>query len=175
MNALGGQHADLVSNRSLTFTAAGNGSVTVNCAAATNKTTCTAVDSPFLVRGSLLTPVAITPVIIPGPTGHGAASCDAASPSWTVSDIYYSDHEGDGINATAMQRFNFLLYNNHNGYQASCMSGDYAGEIQCAGNEFQAPSNGRYLITTSAVFDPVSYAFSLNQTWFCDDADPAKP
>ena len=33
----------------------------------------------------------------------------------------------------------------------------------------------KYRIITEASFDPANFAFSLNETWYCDDLDPTVP
>ena len=77
--------------------------------------------------------------------------------------------------------FNLFLVNDVTGHEASCMHGSpVAGEtgpaaISCIGTEFQSPFPNRYSINTVATFDPQSYRFSFNQTWYCDDENPAKP
>lgn len=157
--------------RSLTFTAEGSSS------AASNYT------SPLLVRGSLTSPVAITPVYATGPTGHNLAGCTSRSekPSWVLSSIHYTDEPGDGVHSTPFRNFNLIVTNPANGYQASCMPGGSFGEtsdlsrLTCAGSEFQSFSVGQYPILTQASFDPETSTFSLNQTWYCDDTDAAKP
>lgn len=153
------------------FTAAGNGSAAAN------------YTSPILVRGSLLEPVAITPAYADGPTGHDTPGCTARSekPSWVLSHVSYTNRTGDGVTATPMRSFNLILTNAANGYEASCMPGtsfDYSADpshLVCAGEEFQSFRVGRYPISTEASFDEATSTFSLRQTWFCDDHDPAKP
>ncbi|KAK0726844.1 hypothetical protein B0T26DRAFT_636167 [Lasiosphaeria miniovina] len=146
------------------FTAAGNGSV------------CKAVNSPFLVKAALLTPVAITPVYADGPTGHNTPGCAAAatSPSWSLSDIHYVNQTGDGIHSTNQESFNVIVYNAAIGYTASCMPG-VGNAMVCAGDEFGSIGRDRYSLSTDATFDPQTFRFSINQTWYCDDADPGKP
>lgn len=161
-----------LTSHSLTFTAQGNAS------AAQNYT------SPLLVRGSLTSPVAITPEYPDGPTGHNSPGCTAKSekPSWILTAIHYTDEPGDGVTSTPFKNFNAIVTNPANGYQASCIPGggnfgdpNNLSRLTCAGVEFQSSSVGSYPISTTASFDPETLAFSVNQTWFCDDTDAAKP
>lgn len=148
---------------------------------------CEAVDSPLLVKGSLLEPAAITPAYAAGPLGHDTPGCVAASqnPNWTLSTIYYYDQAGnDSVNSTAWQNFNLLVTNPANAYEANCIPGgpaDTVGSLPstvllgCAGREFQSAEIDQYQLSTTASFDTTTFEFTLNQTWFCDDADPGKP
>ncbi|KAK4152588.1 hypothetical protein C8A00DRAFT_44343 [Chaetomidium leptoderma] len=155
----------------LTFTATGNSSAAAG------------YTSPLLVRGSLTAPVAITPVYAEGPTGHDSAGCTARSEeaSWVLSAIHYTDEPASGEGTVPFVNFNVLVTNPANGYQASCMPGGSFGDkpdlsrLVCAGEEFQSSKVGQYPIATEASFDPATTTFSLNQTWFCDDTDAAKP
>ena len=47
--------------------------------------------------------------------------------------------------------------------------------LQCAGTEFQDSRIGRYSISTTGKLSLPSFNFSLEQTWYCDEADPSKP
>ncbi len=134
------------------------------------------------MRGSLTAPVAITPVYPNGPTGHDLAGCTVQSvkPAWVISLVHYTSEPGDGEDAPFLN-FNALVTNSANGYQASCMPGGSFGDkpdlsrLTCAGVEFQNSNVGSYPIVTQASFDIATATFSLNQTWFCDDTDAAKP
>jgi hypothetical protein len=127
--------------------------------------------------------VAITPVYPDGPTGHDSKGCTSRSekPGWILTSIHYTDEPGDGESRTPFQNFNALLTNPANGYEASCMPAGSFGDkpdlsrLMCAGDEFQSFSVGQYPIVTQASFDPATATFTLNQTWFCDDTDAAKP
>lgn len=165
----------------LPFTAVGNNSVAL-------KSDGHATTSPLLIKGSLLSPVTITPIYAWGPTGHDKTGCAAApKASWTLSAPFYTNQTGDGISAIASQDFNVLLINTATGYEASCMSGAGFGDgltptpatgplnLVCAGSEFQSFGGGRYSITTAASFDPATFRFTVNQTWYCDDVNPANP
>ncbi|KAK0736669.1 hypothetical protein B0T21DRAFT_384125 [Apiosordaria backusii] len=137
-----------------------------------------AASSPLLVKGSLLQPVALTPQYNKGPTGHDTPGCLAKSekPSWVLSHVIWADQDGDEITSVKEQRLTFILTNVATGYEASCMSqGPVATNIFCAGTEFQSFTVGRYSISTAVQFDPATYSLTVNQTWFCDDHDAAKP
>ena len=165
----------------LSFTAIGNSSVSLNSAGH-------ATDSPLLIQGSLLSPVAITPEYAWGPTGHDSPGCAAApKAAWTLSEPFYTNQTGDGVTSIASQNFNVLLINTATGYQAGCMAGAGFGDgltptpatgplnLVCAGAEFQSSGGGKYSIATAASFDPYTFMFTVNQTWYCDDASPADP
>ncbi|KAH6622647.1 hypothetical protein F5144DRAFT_656109 [Chaetomium tenue] len=157
--------------KSLKFTAVGNNSAAAD------------YTSPLLIKGSLTSPVSITPVYPDGPKGHDSAGCSSRSesPTWTLSSIHYTDEPASGEGTVAFKNFNVLVTNPANGYQASCMPGGSFGDepdlahLMCAGYEFQSSSVGQYPIVTQASFDPDTSTFTLNQTWFCDDVDAAKP
>ncbi|KAB5525533.1 hypothetical protein GE09DRAFT_1178205 [Coniochaeta sp. 2T2.1] len=165
---------DRSATKALPFTAFGNGSLSVGD------------NLPLLIKGSLLSPVTITPQYASGPTGHSNPGC-AAAPKWSLSAPFYTNQTGDGITAIAFQDFNVLLMNTATGYEASCMSGAGFGDgltptpatgplnLVCAGYEFQSSNGGRYGITTAASFDPSTFTFNVNQTWYCDDVSAAKP
>lgn len=152
----------------------------INCTAqAEDGQACEAVASPLLVKGSLLSPVAVTPVYAEGPPGHDSTGCMAAAenPSWILSLMYYQAQEGDGINTVSSRSFNLQIINPAIGYQAGCMSGGEPDDpvLVCAGQEFGELGTDRYHMATSATFDPDTLEFNVNQTWYCDDVDPAKP
>lgn len=143
---------------------------------------CEAVDSPFLVKGSLLSPVAITPIYVDGPNGHDTPGCTAAAqdPTWTLSTISYINQTEDGDNSTTWQSFNVLVNNPAIGYQANCFPNGPFGQLNpeglsCNGDEFESLTTGMYTIETNASFDMTTFGFTLNQTWYCDDNDPGKP
>jgi hypothetical protein len=162
----------------LRFIAVGNTSVALKCISKVGQgQVCEAVDSLLLVKGSLLSPVAITPAYSEGPTGHDAPGCTVAAqnPSWILSGIYYVDQTGDGVNSIASQSFNLLVMNPTIGYEASCIPGSFSNDLACAGQEFGSLGSGRYRISTGASFDPATFRFTVNQTWYCDDADPGNP
>jgi hypothetical protein len=163
------------------FIAYGNSSVALNSDGH-------AAYSPLLIKGSLLSPVAITPAYAPGPTGHSNPACAVASKAaWTLSVPYYTNQTGDGITAIPSQDFTVLLTNTATGYQAGCMSGAGFGDgltptpatgllnLVCSGSEFQSSAGGRYSISTAATFDPATFKFTVNQTWYCDNVSAAVP
>jgi len=130
--------------------------------------------------------VSVTPAYAEGPTGHDKHGCAAAgqNPHWTLSSIIYIDQTGDGVTSAAQRAFNLQLINPAIGYQASCMAvsnPDFTspeGEVLpliCAGNEFGSLGAGRYSIATSATWEPAASRYSVNQSWYCDDAGPAVP
>ncbi|CAK7213090.1 hypothetical protein SBRCBS47491_001684 [Sporothrix bragantina] len=182
---------------SVTFTAVGKQSASLQCAknqtVAAISSSCTAVDDLLLVRGSLLAPVAITPAYSEGPTGHNKPGCAANSktPRWSLADISYTDRTGDGISGMARQDFIAQVVNTATGYEAGCSANYGVGggpaapgtnngsvtalHVGCTGTEFGSPAFGKYTPRTDASFDPVTNIFTVNQTWFCDDEDAAKP
>ncbi|KAK4198537.1 hypothetical protein QBC40DRAFT_331190 [Triangularia verruculosa] len=138
--------------------------------------------SPLLMQGTLHAPVSITPDRIPGPQGHNAKGCQAASqqPSWNITYIYYSDRPADGNVESPSRTFNLLFTNEANGYEGGCVHGSLVGPVaettlMCAGSEFGSLRGGRYSISTTANFNPSNYNFTVRQTWFCDDENPSKP
>lgn len=172
---------------SFSFTAIGNESTALTCTSEAGQEwrVCYAVDSPLLVKGSLLSPVAITPLYAAGPHGHDTPGCAAASqkPSWILSTITYTNQTEEGDNSTTWQSFNILVKNSATGYQANCFPNILNGDptqltptsFACAGDEFQSFTTGMYTIQTNVEFDQATYRFSLNQTWYCDDTDPGEP
>ena len=169
------------------FTAAGTQSVALSCTSKEGRgQACTAVNSPLLVKGSLSSPVSITPAYAEGPSGHDAPGCVAASksPTWTLSTIYYDEETEGGVLSAGSRIFSLLLDNPAIGYQASCMPGNAFGDLgptasstrlSCAGNEFGSLGADRYRLSTEASFDPLTFRFTVNQTWYCDDVDASKP
>ncbi|CAK7204241.1 hypothetical protein SEUCBS139899_006996 [Sporothrix eucalyptigena] len=179
---------------SVTFTAVGKLSTPLHCGNKNQTTSaCTARDELLLVRGSLLAPVAITPAYSEGPTGHDKPGCAANSktPRWSLTDISYTDRTGDGVSGMARQDFITQVINTATGYEAGCSANYGVGggpaapgtnngsntalHVGCTGTEFGSPAFGTYRPTTDASFDPVTNIFTVNQTWFCDDGDAARP
>lgn len=103
----------------LPVTAVGNSSVIINSGTAV---------STLLIKGSLLSPVAVTPVYALGPSGHSSPGCATASEAGcTFSAPFYTNQTGNGITAMPSQDFTALLVNTAVGYQAGCMSGSGFG------------------------------------------------
>lgn len=158
----------------LYFVAEGNATLPLNC----TNTSCTAANPQTLIRGSLTTPIYVTPEYSEGPPGHANAGCLAAasSPSWSVSRIDVRELSGAGLDPNDYRTVEALIVNDFNGYTASCFLNDAAtGALNCAGVEFQGNPGERYRITTSATWNKEKNEFQVSQTWFCDDADAAKP
>jgi hypothetical protein len=127
--------------------------------------------------------VSITPAYADGPDGHSKTGCGAASqtPKWTLGTVIYLNETGDGIDALPSQSIQFQVTNEATGHVAGCLmyftaaaNEDPAVRINCGGGADSTRRN-RYSIQTQAVFYPRSRAFTLNQTWFCDDVDAARP
>lgn len=171
----------MLTKSSLEFEAVGNNSVSLNCTGSeTNEgQACQAVDSPLLIKANLLSPVMLTPTYAAGPTGHDAPGCLAAaqSPSWILSRIYFVDQTGDGNESVPSRSFLTQIINPSIGYQASCMSGAVIDDptLSCNGDEFGRLGSDRYQLATSAKYEPATSTITVNQTWYCDDVDPAKP
>ncbi|CAK7208775.1 hypothetical protein SBRCBS47491_000209 [Sporothrix bragantina] len=166
------------------FSAAGNNSVALQCAGG-NSTECTAVDAPLLVRGNLVSPVHIHPEYAEGPIGHSKAGCSAAAtapPSWSLQSVYYLNQTGDnGATAISSQTLMLQVINHAIGYQAGCtgfLSDDLSSKpvsFTCSGQGYDFVGKDRYHIQTQALFEPATFRFTVNQTWYCDDVDAGKP
>ncbi len=162
------------------FTAVGTSSVALAC----SNSSCAAVDSPWLIKGSLLSPMDITPKYADGPIGHAKKGCAAAakSPSWALQSVYYLNQTGDGgATALASQTLMLQVINHDIGYQAGCVGflrddlSTTPTAFNCNGQGFDFIGKDRYRITTQALFEPATFRFTVNQTWYCDDEDPGKP
>ncbi|KJR84733.1 uncharacterized protein SPSK_08952 [Sporothrix schenckii 1099-18] len=166
----------------INFSAAGSSSTVLTCDAAGG---CVAVDSPLLVRGNLAAPVAIHSAPAEGPIGHSKAGCSAAAskpPSWSLQSVYYLNQTGDnGATAISSQTLMLQVINHAIGYQAGCtgfLSDDLSTKpvsFTCAGQGYDFLGRDRYRIQTQALFEPATFNFTVNQTWYCDDTDEGKP
>jgi hypothetical protein len=71
-----------------------------------------------------------------------------------------------------------IIRNEHLGYTASC-GGVFTGAagpqaLACQGQTaYRRPE--KYQIDTVLLFEPETFALTVNQTWFCDDQDPSEP
>ncbi|KIH86520.1 hypothetical protein SPBR_08344 [Sporothrix brasiliensis 5110] len=193
--------SDRNASQPLTFSAEGTASAKLSCGGK-NATGCTAVDDAVLVRGSLHKPVEVTPAYSKGPPGHAKPGCAANSktPRWTLSDVSYVDRTGDGVTSMARKDFIAQLVNAATGYESGCsayygVGGGPPGlgggpptpgtlpnntsptalHVGCTGVEFSSSGIGQYRPQTDASFDPATSTFTVNQTWFCDDGDAARP
>lgn len=166
----------LTPRRSLTFTAVGNGSVALNCTTGSS-TTCRAT-KPLLVKASLLSPVEITPAYVNGPTGHDTDGCtaQARTPAWHVTatqiNLQTSEETVQSGNA-------FIMIRNDNlGYTASCggtFSSAGGGQLLTCSGQTAVRRPDKYQIQSTLMFDPQTFDLTVDQTWFCDDQDPAQP
>jgi hypothetical protein len=168
--------------QSIKFSAAGNSSVLLNCGASSD---CVAIDSPLLVWGNLASPVAIHPEPAAGPIGHAKTGCAAAAskpPSWSLQSVYYLNQTGDnGATTMSLQTLMLQVINHAIGYQAGCtgfLSDDLSTKpvsFTCTGQGYDFIGKDRYRIQTQALFQPATFNFTVNQTWYCDDVDAGKP
>ena len=130
-----------------------------------------------------MAPVELSPAYAEGPAGHNKAGCSAVSekPKWTLGTVIFLNETGDGDAAVATHSIQFQLINQANGYVAGCLNyfdvpanEDPAVVINCGGGADFARRN-RYSIRTQTVFYPRSRTLTINETWYCDDVDAAKP
>ncbi|KAK3937731.1 hypothetical protein QBC46DRAFT_356387 [Diplogelasinospora grovesii] len=171
---------DRNTTKPIAFTASGNASLSLTCAS----NTCTSTDPLVLVRGTLHSPVEnVSPAYASGPDGHDKPGCGARSkdPTWELGTIVYLNETGDGSSAIASQSIQFQVVNTAIGYTAGCLNyfavapgEDPAVRMVCGGG-VDFTRRERYSIRTETVFYPRSRQFGINQTWFCDDADAARP
>ncbi|KAK3399813.1 hypothetical protein B0T20DRAFT_169606 [Sordaria brevicollis] len=161
----------------ITFQAFGNGSIPLVC----DGDVCKSSNPVDLIRGSLTDPVAITPAYAEGPPGHKNPGCGALSktPKWTLGTIIFINETGDGSSAIQSQSIQFQVTNEATGHVVGCLNYFLAGpgedprlQINCGGG---IDRKSRYNIQTAAVFYPTSWKFEINETWYCDDVDSAKP
>jgi hypothetical protein len=178
-----GAFSDIL-NGSIIFSAAGNttgngSGIPLSCTTdqSTGTTACKST-KPLLVKAGLLSPVKITPAYLPGPLGHDTKGCTAQSrtPAWEVAATQINLRTIAG-NLQSGNAF-VIIRNDHTGYTASCGGGlsDATGPqtLSCQGQTaFRRPD--QYQIDTVLQFDPKSFNLTINQTWFCDDVDPAQP
>lgn len=158
----------------LYFVAEGNSTLDVTC----TNTNCTTTNPQILIRGSLTTPVYVTPDYAAGPPGHSKAGCLAAAENatWSVSRVDVRELTGDGLNPDDYRTVEALVVNDFTGYMASCFLGNAeTGALNCAGVEFQGNTGERYRISTSGTWNKADNSIRVAQTWFCDDMDPARP
>ncbi len=169
--------------RRIVFSATGNNSIPLSCTAKAGEGGgCrTIADTPLLIRGSLLSPVKITPAYGTGPTGHDNAGCTAASetPSWIIGGTQFNQrtiYNKEG--ASTSQSLSVRVTNNATGYVAGCAgfltSGPGPMHLSCQAQEPFRPAE-KYRIQTDALFYPGNLSFSVHETWFCDDTNPAAP
>jgi hypothetical protein len=132
------------------------------------------VGAPTLIKGSLLSPVPITPSESAGPPGNNATACKGKSPSWELTSAQYNKrvmHHKEGA-ATSESLF-VQLTNKALGYSANC-AGYFtqtpgAQSMQCTGQEVVGMRKERYQILTEAKFDPSTVILTVNQTWYCSE------
>jgi hypothetical protein len=167
------------------FSAIGNSSLALSCTTNRNRPeSCEpGANPPLLVKGSLLSPIKITPSYVVGPTGHDSVGCEAASksPSWQLGGTQYNRRIGYSENGTATilsLSLQVTITNNVTGYIAFC-TGFLANSpgplrLSCQGQEPLRRSE-KYSINTDPLFEPSDETLTFNQTWFCDDTSPAAP
>ncbi|KAL2167421.1 hypothetical protein VTG60DRAFT_1327 [Thermothelomyces hinnuleus] len=153
-------------------------SVALDCTAEESKTTTCRATKPVLVKATLSSPVKVTPSYVSGPTGHDAEGCTAQSekPAW---EVMASQINLRNVSGTRQSGNAFVIIRNDNlGYIASC-GGPLTAEsgpqaLTCTG---QVPRRrpDKYQIETALSFDPDTFVLAINQTWYCDDQDPAEP
>ncbi|KAM7218613.1 hypothetical protein V8F06_005932, partial [Rhypophila decipiens] len=129
----------------------------------------------LLIKGSLESPVKITPHYTDGVTGHNKPNC-RTDPGWVISGISYLNQTGNGASSATWENLNLVIDNPAIGYQASCvLSAGNDNRLRCSGQEFGRLKPDRYVVETSATLDLFTFEFAVNQTWYCDESDPATP
>ncbi|KAL1839900.1 hypothetical protein VTJ49DRAFT_1035 [Mycothermus thermophilus] len=168
---------DIDARSPITFTAVGDGSVALTCDAASGGTTCRAT-KPAFIQASLSKPVSITPKYVSGPPNHSEPGCAATSGEATW-EVMATQMTIQAPVAEYPRGSAFVIFrNDYLGYNALC-TGQYTGTAQpatltCTGQTaVRRPE--KYQIQSSALYDPVTHDLTVNQTWFCDDEDPAEP
>lgn len=133
--------------------------------------------------------MSVTPAYAEGPDGHDRPGCEAASPApaWTLGTVVFLNETGDDPDAIPSQSIQFHVTNAANGHVARCLAYFSAGpgedpavRMTCSGDGgggggLNFARRSRYAIQTQTVFHPRRRVFGINQTWYCDDVDPAKP
>ncbi|KAK0736512.1 hypothetical protein B0T21DRAFT_451252 [Apiosordaria backusii] len=166
---------DLTPSRPLNFAAQGEGSLPITC----NGDACTpSTTNPVLIKSTLSSPFPLSPSTVPGPSGHDKEGCAAGSrsPSWEIfsTQLNLRNVSGkiEGGNAFIQLR------NTVTDYRASCfgtLTGTAPATLQCSAQTAGRPRAPKYNINTVLTFSPGSFVLSVNETWFCDDANPAQP
>ena len=177
----------MISNR-VAFTASGNTTVPLKCGSVNGTVaaapTCKSTNPVDLIRGTLSKPITITPAWADGPDGHDKPGCQAASksPLWTLDTVIFINETGDGTSAIPSQSIQFAVTNNATGEVQGCLMYFLAGpgedpavRMTCGGGGPGMGRRSRYNVQTNTVFYPRSRQFNINQTWFCDDVDAARP
>ncbi|KAL2267883.1 hypothetical protein VTJ83DRAFT_5160 [Remersonia thermophila] len=169
--------SDIRASSPITFTAAGSGATPLTCADASGGVTCRA-PKPAFIQASLSQPVSITPKYVSGPPNHREPGCTASSGN-TTWEVVATQMIVQASTATYPRGSAFVIFrNDYLGYNAIC-TGQYTGTaepaaLSCSGQTaIRRPD--KYQVQSSAAYDPVTHEFTVNQTWFCDDEDPAEP
>ncbi|KAK4155377.1 hypothetical protein C8A00DRAFT_42011 [Chaetomidium leptoderma] len=167
--------SDEAPSKPITFTAVGNSSVPLSCS--TNGVTSCKSTKPLLVKAALLSPVKITPAYVNGPMGHDTKGCVSSTPAWEVaaSQINLRKDEGSLQSGNAF----VIIRNDLLGYTASC-GGTFSSAaapqpLSCEGQIARRNRPDKYQIETALLFEPSTFALTVNQTWFCDNQDPSQP
>ena len=160
------------------FIAVGNGSLPISCATDQTGTQSCKSSTPLLIKASLLSPIQITPAYARGPQGHDTKGCsaDSKTPSWAVTAAQLNLGKVGG-NLQSGNAF-IIIRNNVLGYSASCggtLTGATGGQVLSCSPQTVVQRQSKYQIQTVVLFDPKTFAVTVNQTWFCDDEDSAKP
>lgn len=143
------------------------------------------IPPPTLIRGSLLSPVQLTPSYGNGPTGHDNEGCAAlsANPIWelTASQVARrTTYNPDGSVTTSGNAF-IQVTNHVTGSATGCLIQSFSktsSGLQVMDCQEQAPLRPRdkYHVQTEAWFDQAgNFTLVLNETWYCDDVRPTAP
>lgn len=143
----------------------------------------TSVFPQTLVRGSILTPVTLTPAYPDPPTGYDLASCSAksATPSWTVTNTELRNITEFYIDPQTFQYvfeglyFNTTITNDNTGFSANCA---FTVADRAASNpgpvSFDCTPDVYNRIGTTVTWDQQTGEISLNQTWYCIEDSKTK-
>ncbi|KAK3375600.1 hypothetical protein B0T24DRAFT_718166 [Lasiosphaeria ovina] len=164
--------SDMTPGKPIIFSAVGNTTIALDGSSV----------APVLIRASLVAPVRVSPAAEDGPVGHDTPGCAAASktPAWELQASQIVRRTEVGANGTVQVSGNayVAVTNLATGATAGCLGNtvNYP-ELQILDCEVQGPyrPHQAHTIQTSMLFDPATFALTMNETWFCDDVSPAVP
>ncbi|KAK4220783.1 hypothetical protein QBC38DRAFT_513881 [Podospora fimiseda] len=164
--------SDLTPAKPITFTAVGDGALSINCTADASfgTETCKPTSrAPLLIKSALLSPVEINPTYVAGPVGHDTQGCsvNSSTPSWEVgaSQLNLRTNNGKVQGGTGF----IQIKNNILGYIATCNGNFATGSgfylLQCSAQSISRPRE-KYHIQTVPEFNPETFTLSVNETWY---------
>jgi len=157
------------------------------------------LEKPLTIQGELLRPLKLTPTFFPPPPNTNVSGCTArsATPRWEIVKFYFKETTSityrfkAKLKPSVGRTLEIEFRNAANNFTESCSLRATVDDGATPNNWWShcrttqgrdtrgyingEPGEGQRDIETRVNFKMPDGVLTVNQTWYCDDADVAKP